>query len=79
MAQTKALPASPRTKPTRKISPEDYILAVLSPQQKLDAAFKMARQAFKGTSLTLADIEAAVEKVRRKVYAKGRKKGSSRR
>ena len=66
-------------KAARKIAPADYILAVLSPRQKLDAAFKMARQAFKGTSLTLADIEAAVEKVRRKVYAKGRKKGSSRR
>lgn len=66
-------------KAARKIAPADYILAVLSPQQKLDAAFKMARQAFKGTSLTLADIEAAVEKVRRKVYAKGQKKGSSRR
>jgi hypothetical protein len=36
-------------KPVRKlIDPEDYILSVLSPENRLDTAFKIAREAFKG-------------------------------
>jgi hypothetical protein len=43
-------------KPARKaIDPEDYILSVLSPEDRLDAAFKVAREAFKGTKLTVKD------------------------
>ena len=53
----------------KKVSPADYILAVLSPKERLDAAFTMAREAFKDTALSLADIEAAVEKVRKRAYA----------
>ncbi len=49
----------------RQITPEEYILAVLSPAERLDAAFRIAREAFKETSLTLADVETAVRKVRR--------------
>ena len=56
-------------KPVRKlIDPEDYILSVLSPEDRLDAAFKIAREAFKGTKLTMKDIDSAVSLVRRKAY-----------
>jgi hypothetical protein len=54
----------------KKINPEDYILSVLSPEERLDAAFKVAREAFKGTKLAIKDIENAVAKVRRKAYEK---------
>ncbi len=54
----------------RKIDPEDYILSVLSPEDRLDAAFQVAREAFKKTSLTMKDIDNAVKSVRRKAYAK---------
>jgi hypothetical protein len=53
---------------TRQIKPEEYILAVLSPEERLEAAFRIAREAFKETSLTLADVETAVRKVRRRAY-----------
>jgi len=56
--------------PVKKINPEDYILSVLSPEERLDAAFKVAREAFKGTKLTMKDIENAIETVRRKAYEK---------
>lgn len=56
-------------RPARKvIDPEDYILSVLSPEDRLDAAFKIAREAFKGTKLTTKDIDNAVSLVRRKAY-----------
>ena len=58
-----------KMKPARKaIDPEDYILSVLSPEDRLDAALKIAREAFKGTKLTMKDIANAVKSVRRKVY-----------
>lgn len=53
---------------TKKIDPENYILAVLSPEDRLDAAFKIAREAFKKTKLTMKDIEKAVKSIRRKTY-----------
>jgi hypothetical protein len=58
-----------RMKPARKlIDPEDYILSVISPKDRLDAAFKIAKEAFKGTKLTMRDIDSAVRLVRRKAY-----------
>ncbi len=54
----------------KKINPEDYILSVLSPEDRLDAAFKVAREAFKKTKLTVKDIDNAVKSVRRKTYGK---------
>jgi len=54
-------------KPARKaIAPEDFILSVLSPEDRPDAALKIAREVFKGTKLTMKDIDNAVESVRRK-------------
>jgi predicted Zn-dependent peptidase len=53
-----------------KINPEDYILSVLSPEDRLDAAFKIAKEAFKKTSLTVKDIEESVQVIRRKIYGK---------
>ena len=56
-------------KPARKaIDPEDYILSALSPEDRLDAALKIAREAFKGTKLTMKDIDNAVKSVRRRAY-----------
>ncbi|MFY9270985.1 MAG: hypothetical protein WAO55_14680 [Candidatus Manganitrophaceae bacterium] len=60
-------------KATTKISPEDYILSVLSPEERLDAAFKIAKEAFRKTTLTLEDVEKTVQKIRRKAYEAARK------
>jgi len=54
----------------RNIRPEDYILSVLSPEDRLDAAFRVAQEAFKTTKLTMRDIDKAVHLVRRKTYGK---------
>ncbi len=54
----------------KKINPEDYILSVLSPEERLNAAFKVAREAFKDTKLTMKDVENAIKTVRRKAYGK---------
>jgi hypothetical protein len=51
-----------------KINPEDFILSVLSPEDRLDAAFKVAREALKKSKLTIEDIDNAVKAVRRKAY-----------
>ncbi|TAN44347.1 MAG: hypothetical protein EPN22_07635 [Nitrospirae bacterium] len=56
----------------KKINPEDYILSVLSPEERLDAAFKVAKEAFKTTKLTMKDVDNAVKAVRRKAYEKKR-------
>jgi len=52
--------------PTKEIDPEDYILSVPSPEERLDSAFKIARESFKKTKLTMKDIEDAVERLREK-------------
>jgi hypothetical protein len=54
----------------KKIDPEEYILAVLPPKERLDAALKIAGEVFKNRSLTLREVESAVKLVRRKAYAK---------
>lgn len=54
----------------KKINPEDYILSVLSPEERLEAAFKVAKEAFKGTKLTMKDVDNAIKKVRRRTYEK---------
>ena len=59
-----------RSVTAKKINPEDYILSVLSPEERLDAAFKVAKEAFKTTKLTIKDIDNAVKSVRRKAYEK---------
>lgn len=56
----------------KKISPDDYILSVLSPEDRLEAALKVAGEAFKKTKLTMKDVENAVKSVRRKAYEKKR-------
>ncbi len=63
----------------RRIDPEEYILSVLTPQARFEAAMRVAGEAFRGTTLTMDDIEAAVRKVRRKHYAARHKKASGRR
>jgi len=54
----------------KKISPEDYLLSILSPEDRLDAAFRVAGEAFKKSKLTIRDVENAVKVVRRKAYEK---------
>jgi len=56
----------------KTIDPEDYILSVLSSEDRLDAAFKIAKEAFRKTKLTMKDIDKAVKSVRRKAYEKKR-------
>lgn len=56
----------------KRIDPEDYILSVLSPVDRLDAAFKVAGEAFKRAKLTMRDVDNAVKSVRRKAYGKKR-------
>jgi hypothetical protein len=56
-----------------KISPEEYILSVLSPEDRLEAALQIARESFRKTALTIEDIERAVKKVRSRAYEKSRK------
>lgn len=53
-----------------KINPEDFILSVLSPADRLDAAFEVAKEAFKKSKLSMQDIDNAVKIVRRKAYDK---------
>ena len=45
-------------------------LSVLSPEDRLDAAFRVAGEAFKKSKLTVRDVENAVKAVRRKAYEK---------
>jgi len=63
---------------TKGIEPTEYILSVLSQQERLEITFRIAEEAFKQTTLTLEDIEAAVKRIRRKAYeARKKTKGSS--
>ncbi len=54
----------------QKVNPEDFILSALSPEDRLDAAFEVAREAFRKTHLTMKDVDNAVKLVRRKAYEK---------
>ena len=63
----------------RKIDPEEFILAVLSPKKRFEAGMRIAREAFQNTTLTIEDIEAAVRRVRRKHYASRQEKAARRR
>ena len=58
----------------QKVNPEDFILSALSPEDRLDAAFEVAREAFKKTRLTIKDIDNAVKSVRRKAYEKHKRR-----
>lgn len=51
---------------TKKIQPDEFILSVLSPEDRIDAAFKVAKEAFKKTPLTANDIEKAIRSVRKR-------------
>lgn len=63
---------------TRSVKPDEYILAVLSPEERLDAALRVAREAFRGATLTVEDVEAAVRRVRRGRYATSARKAKRR-
>ena len=51
----------------------------LFPEERFEAAVKVAREAFKGTSLAISDIQAAVRNTRTKAYAERQKKNPGRR
>ena len=63
----------------QQVSPEEYILAPLSAQERLEAAFRIAQEAFKVRALSFSDVESAVRKVRRRLYADKQKTAQSRR
>ncbi len=54
----------------KKVNPEDFILSALSPEDRLNAAFDVAREAFGKSKLTVKDIDNAVKALRRKAYEK---------
>ena len=55
---------------SQKVATEEFILSVLSPEERLGAAFKIASAAFgKKNNLTFEDIQKAVKKIRKRVYA----------
>jgi hypothetical protein len=58
----------------KTIPPDEFVLSVLSPEQRLSAAFKLAEIAFSKTPLTFADIQSAVKKLRKRNYVQ--KQGS---
>ena len=62
----------------RRVRPDEYILAVLSPQERLDAALRMAREAFKDATLTVGEVKAAVRRVRRRGYGSTARKAKRR-
>ena len=62
----------------RKVRPDEYIMAVLSPEQRLEAALRVAREAFRGSRLTVQDVEAAVRRVKRRRYATSGRKAKRR-
>jgi hypothetical protein len=49
----------------KKIKPDAYILAVLTDDERFEAAVAVARQAFQGTRLKKKDIEMAITAQRR--------------
>ena len=55
---------------SQQVAPDEFILSVLSPEKRLDAAFRIAKTAFEETNLTVKDIQKAVKKIRKKIYAK---------
>lgn len=54
----------------KKVNPEDFILSAISPEDRLNAALDVAREAFKKSKLSLKDVDNAVKSVRRKAYEK---------
>jgi len=63
---------------SKEIQPAEYILAVLSQQERLEIALKIAKEAFKQTSLKPEDIESAIKKIRKRHYEAKKKSKSSR-
>jgi hypothetical protein len=57
---------------TKIISPEGHILCILSPEDRLGATFKVAREAFERAKPIVRDIDHSVKLVRRKTYGRKR-------
>lgn len=65
-------------KAAKIIDPPEYILAILSQQERLEIALKIANEAFQNTTLSKDDIQNAVKKIRRRHYeSKKEKKNNS--
>ena len=54
----------------KQISPDEFILSALKPDERIEAAFRLAGEAFKNRVLTEEDIIEAVKKVRKQAHAK---------
>lgn len=59
-------------KARKEVSPSEFILSVLSPEERLEVSLKIVQEAFKDTNLELKDIEEAVQRIRRKIYEKSK-------
>ena len=53
---------------TKRIRPDDYILSAIKPAERLEAALKIAAEAFKNKDLSEEDITEAVKTIRKKAY-----------
>ncbi|MEW6201651.1 MAG: hypothetical protein AB1546_06735 [bacterium] len=60
-----------------KIKPDDFILSVLSPEDRLEAAISIAKETFKKTNLTINDIEKTVKRIRRRACENKKKQSGS--
>ncbi|MEK7474362.1 MAG: hypothetical protein AAB152_01905 [Candidatus Coatesbacteria bacterium] len=55
-----------------KIAPDEFVVSVLSRDERLDAALSVVRQAFRRTTLKPADVERAVRRIRSMARRAGR-------
>ncbi|MEK7765213.1 MAG: hypothetical protein AAB368_03145 [bacterium] len=51
-------------KTVAKINPDEFVVSVLSKEERLDAALNVVRAAFRRTTLKAADVEQAVRRIR---------------
>ena len=55
-----------------RISPDEFIVSVLSRDERLDAAINVVRQAFRRMTLKVTDVERAVRRIRSMTRRAGR-------
>ena len=59
-------------KTAMRISPDEFIVSVLSREERLDAAISVVRQAFRRATLKVTDVERAVRRIRSMTRRAGR-------
>ncbi len=53
---------------TKKIQPDEFIFSALKPNERLNAALKIAAEAFKNKALTEKDVVEAIKLIRKKFH-----------